>query len=163
MRAPQQIANHKVMEIASLLVPLQAGQLLLPNVSVAEIIPIAQVTSVSGSPVWFLGTFVWREQKIPLLSFESMNGENKSGLHNRARFAVLNNTGLSSDLPFMAIVTQGLPRLARVNEEEISAHESDDLKPFEMMHVSWAGEEAVIPDIARMEQAVLDYWNAETN
>lgn len=155
MRAPQRI-EKKIQEVASLLMPLHDCLLLLPNVSVAEIVPITQVTSVSGAPEWYLGDCLWREQKVPLLSFEVLNGDPKGSTSNRARFAVLNCTGISDDLPFIAIVTQGLPRLARVNEEEIREREGDK-KPFELMYVSWAGEDAVIPDISRMEQALLDY------
>lgn len=157
MKAPQRIESQKVLEIASLLIPLQGYQVLLPNVSVAEIIPIAQSNPVNNAPLWYLGNIIWREQNIPLVSFEAMNDEAKSGLHNRARFAVLNTTGISNDLPFMAIVAQGLPRLARVSEEEISTQESEDLKAFVMMHVSWAGEDAIIPALGKMEQAILDY------
>jgi chemosensory pili system protein ChpC len=157
MRAPQRIQNQKIQEIASLLIPVQGYQLLLPNVSVAEIVPVAQVTPMSGAPAWHLGTCIWREQEVPLLSFELLNGEAKPGMNSRARFAVLNSTGISEDLPFIALITQGLPRLARVTEEEIATQEHPDTKPFELMQVSWAGEEAVIPDIAAIERALLEY------
>jgi chemosensory pili system protein ChpC len=155
MRAPQRI-EKKIQEVASLLVPLNDCLLLLPNVSVAEIVPITQVLPVSDAPNWYLGDCIWREQKVPVLSFETLNSDPKGGTSSRARFAVLNSTGISDDLPFLAIVTQGLPRLARVNEEEIREREGDK-KPFELMYVSWAGEDAVIPDVSRMEQALLDY------
>ena len=52
---------------------------------------------------------------------------------------------------------QGIPRLARVTEDEIQQLESStDKKPFELMRVSLAGEEAVVPDIEGMEKAYLD-------
>jgi chemosensory pili system protein ChpC len=156
MRAPQRI-DKKVEEIASLLVPLQNRVLLLPNVSVAEIVPVTQVSPVEGAPAWYLGNCFWREQTIPLISFELINGEAKAGVGSRSRFAVLNTTGLNASLPFIAILTQGLPRLARVTEEEITQREDAELQPYELMHISWAGEEAVIPDITAMEQTFLQY------
>lgn len=155
MRAPHRIQVKQVQEIASLLIPLRDCQVLLPNVSVAEIVPVSQVVPVNGAPEWYLGNCIWREQKVPVISFEAINGEEKAIVNQRTRFAVLNSTGLSDDLPFMAIVTQGIPRLARVNEEEISRRE-EDCKPFELMCVSWAGEDAIIPDLGRLEQAFLD-------
>ncbi len=156
MRAPQRI-EKKIQEVASLLVPLQGRMLLVPNVTVAEIVPVSQVTPIQGAPDWYLGNCVWREQTIPLLSFEVLNGEMKPNVGSRSRFAVLNTTGLNESLGFIAIVTQGIPRLARVNEEEITEREDADNKPYELMHVSWAGEEAVIPNVAAMEQTFLDY------
>ncbi len=160
MRAPQRI-EKKIEEVASLLIPLQGRMLLAPNVTVAEIVPVSQVIPVQDAPAWYLGNCSWREQTIPLLSFEVMNGEEKPGVVSRSRFAVINTTGLHDALPFIAILTQGLPRLARVTEEEITEREDADKKPFELMHVSWAGEEAVIPDIEAMERTFLDYLHLE--
>jgi chemosensory pili system protein ChpC len=156
MRAPQRI-EQKAQEVASLLIPIQGRLLLAPNVTVAEIVPVSQVIPVENAPVWYLGNCSWREQTIPLLSFEVMNGEEKPGVAQRSRFAVINTTGVNESLPFIAILTQGLPRLARVTEEEITEREDADNKAFELMHVSWAGEEAVIPNVEAMERAFLDY------
>lgn len=160
MRAPQRI-EKKIEEVASLLIPLQGRMLLIPNVTVAEIVPMSQVIPVQDAPAWYLGNCSWREQTIPLLSFEVMNGEEKPGVASRSRFAVLNTTGQHDSLPFIAILTQGLPRLARVTEEEITAREEAEAKPYELMHVSWAGEEAVIPHVEAMERAFLDYLHLE--
>lgn len=161
MKASPALENMKVQEIASLLIPMQGYQLLLPNVSVAEIVPVSQVTSVQDAPAWYLGTCSWREQEVPLLSLEALNDEPKGEAHARARFAVLNSTGTSDDLPFIAIVCQGLPRLARVSEEEITPHEHDEPKTYQLMQVSWAGEEAIIPDLPRIERAVLEYLRGQ--
>lgn len=160
MRAPQRI-EKKVQEVASLLIPIQGRLLLAPNVTVAEIVPVSQVIPVADAPAWYLGNCSWREQTIPLLSFEVLNGEDKPGVASRSRFAVLNTTGVNESLPFIAILTQGLPRLARVTEEEITEREDADNKPYELMHVSWAGEEAVIPHVEAMERAFLDYLHVD--
>ncbi len=160
MRAPQRI-EKKIEEVASLLIPLQGRMLLAPNVTVAEIVPVSQVIPVQDAPAWYLGNCSWREQTIPLLSFEVMNGEENPGVVSRSRFAVINTTGLHDALPFIAILTQGLPRLARVTEEEITEREDADKKPFELMHVSWAGEEAVIPNVEAMERAFLEYLHLD--
>jgi len=74
------------------------------------------------------------------------------------RLAVLNSTGVHDDLPFIALMTRGLPRLARVNEEEITSRDQDERKALDLLAVSWAGEDAVIPDIQALEKSVLEYW-----
>ncbi|MFO1389489.1 chemotaxis protein CheW [Cellvibrio sp.] len=160
MRAPKRLEQTKIQEVASLLIPLQGQTILLPNVTVAEIIPAAPIQHVENAPLWYLGNFHWRELTVPLLSLEALNGEATPNIHNRARFAVLNTTGLHSDLPFISILTQGLPRLARVSEDEISAREDAENRRYDLMHVSWAGEYTLIPDITAMEQTFLDYLHS---
>jgi chemosensory pili system protein ChpC len=157
MRAPKRIENKKIQEVASLLIPLQGQSILLPNVTVAEIIPSAPVQPIENAPQWYLGNFQWRELTVPLLSLEALNGDAASGIHSRARFAVLNTTGLHNDLPFIAILTQGLPRLARVSEDEISEREDAENRQYDLMHVSWAGEYTLIPNIGAIEQTFLEY------
>ncbi len=160
MRAPKRIENNKIQEVASLLIPLQGQTILLPNVTVAEIIPAAPVQHIENAPLWYLGNFQWRELTVPLLSLEALNGEAVPSIHSRARFAVLNTTGLHGDLPFIAILTQGLPRLARVSEDEISVREDAENRRYDLMHVSWAGEYTLIPDVAAIEQTFLDYLHS---
>lgn len=160
MRAPKRIEQKKIQEVASLLIPLQGHTILLPNVTVAEIIPSSPVQPIENSPQWYLGNFQWRELTVPLLSFEALNGEAVPAIHARARFAVLNTTGLHNDLPFIAILTQGLPRLARVSEDEISAREDSENRRYDLMHVSWAGEYTLIPDVTAMEQTFLEYLHS---
>lgn len=160
MQAPKRIEQKKIQEVASLLIPLQGQSILLPNVTVAEIIPPAPVQPIENSPLWYLGNFQWRELTVPLLSLEALNGEATPGVHGRARFAVLNTTGLHNDLPFIAILTQGLPRLARVSEDEISVREDAENRRYDLMHVSWAGEYTLIPDVTAMEQTFLEYLHS---
>lgn len=160
MRAPQRIEPKKIQEVASLLIPLQGQSILLPNVTVAEIIPVSQVQPVENAPAWYLGNFQWRELTVPLLALEALNGEAVPQIHSRARFAVLNTTGLHGDLAFIALLTQGLPRLARVSEDEISEREDAENRAYDLMHVSWAGEYTLIPDITAIEQRFLDYLHS---
>lgn len=158
MPAPQRLEQQKkVQEIASLLIPLQGQTILLPNVTVAEIVPTSAIQPIQDAPHWYLGNCVWRELTVPVLSIEAINGETVPPVHSRARFAVLNTTGINENLPFIAVLTQGLPRLARVNEEEIREREDAENRIADLMHVSWAGEFTVIPNVPAIEQTFLAY------
>lgn len=156
MSLPEQIENQNPDEVACLMVPVTGRMLLMPSVSVAEMVPFTAVSPIANSPDWLLGHYYWREQQVPLLSFEQINGEPRPDLHGQCRVAVLNNTGQSESLPFIGIMTQGIPRLARVVESEIQYLENADIKPYEQMQVSIAGEDAFIPNISALEKAYLD-------
>ncbi|MBE8718962.1 chemotaxis protein CheW [Cellvibrio polysaccharolyticus] len=155
---PQRIEQKKVQEVASLLIPLAGLSLLLPNVTVAEIVPLPDMVPVEQVPDWYLGDCLWREQRIPVVSFERLNQAALPQVQRTARLAVLNATGVHEELPFIAVLTSGLPRLARVTEEELSVRDGVAAKTFDLLNVSWAGESAVIPDITAMEHILLPWW-----
>lgn len=156
MSAQQHIESGQMEEVASLLVPLTEKTLLMPNVTVAEIVPVGEISPVDNAPDWLLGELLWRDLSVPLLSFEVLNGYPAPALTSRSRVAVLNTTGIDAELGFIAIVTQGLPRLARVTPSEIVERDADKDEYDEML-VSWAGEAAVIPAVGKLEQVYLDY------
>jgi len=146
-------------EVSSLLIPLVGRHLLVPAVTVAEMVPFRKPERDPEAPDWYLGDIIWREERIPLVSLEVLCGEAMPAYDGSSRIAVLNNAGVDESLSFLALATQGIPRLSRVKAEEIHEVEGAALKPFDLMHVSHAGETLVIPDVAGLEQAFIDYRN----
>jgi chemosensory pili system protein ChpC len=144
-----------VSQLATLLIPVGGKQLVLPNVTVAEIIPYTEPTSLSDMPSWFLGTISWRNIDIPLVSFEAINEEPFVGQNQHRRIAVLNGLVDSERLPFCALVTEGVPRLMRVLSDEIANEDGAALGPAELTKVFVSGERAVIPDVDFIQEKVL--------
>ena len=141
-------------ELATLLIPVSGRQLILPNVTVAEIIPFVEPQLEDDVPTWFLGRFTWRSQQIPLISFEAINEEPFLSQHRQRRIAVLN--GLVGDqLPFCGIVTEGAPRLMRVMPDEIVNDESQSVGPAEIARVVVSGEPAAIPNVEFIQQQMI--------
>jgi chemosensory pili system protein ChpC len=160
MTAQKKIESREVSEVSSLLIPLAGRQVLVPAVTVAEMIPFRKPEHDPDTPDWYLGDIVWREQRIPLISLEVLCGEAMPSYSNRCRIAVLNNAGVDDSLSFLGLATQGIPRLSRVKADEVHELENVPLKRFDLMHVSHAGEDLVIPDVVALEQAFVDYQNS---
>jgi len=156
MKAQESIESQQASELASLLIPLQGSLLLVPNVSLAEIVPPGRIDTVAGSPDWYLGDYQWRDLSIPLLSFECLQAGVQPRQSDRARVAIFNTTGVTDQINFFSLMTQGLPRLARVTPDELQVRDGER-RSYEQMRVNWAGEAAVIPDLPALEEVVLNY------
>lgn len=148
-------------EIPSLLVPMANVKLVLPTVSVAEMIPYQapqarQTVVVDSIPDWYLGNLNWRGVTVPMLSYEQLNGEAAPEILPHSQILILNNTGVDARLPFVCMPTQGIPRLSRIAANEISENTEAFLKEFDQMHVYVAGEQAIIPDVGKLERACVD-------
>jgi chemosensory pili system protein ChpC len=145
-------------DIRGMLLQVQDKLLLLPGVSVAEIVNYSQPECPDGAPDWFLGYMVWRKLAVPLLSFELLNGQAVTASTETPRIAVLNNTGVNEALPFVAIVIQGIPRLVRILPKDISEAEDISLSPAELAAMRLVtGETVMVPDVSVLEKAVGQY------
>ena len=150
------VTQDGVSEVASLLIPLHDKQLILPNVTVAEIIPYRAPTAISDNAEWLLGQLEWRNVQIPVISYELLNGAGVPPLDG-ARLAVINGTCENQSLPFYAILIQSIPKLAHIKEEDIVSVEAMHSGPYDQMTVSLDGEQATIPNLEMIENELLRY------
>lgn len=150
------ITQDGITEVSSLLIPLHEKQLLLPNVTVAEIIPYREPSLISEHASWLLGQLEWRNIHIPVLCYEALSGGIVSPTEG-ARIAVVNGSGQYSNLPFYAILIQGIPKLTHVKESDIVTVEAMHSGPYDKMAVSLFDEQAMIPDLEMIENELLRY------
>jgi len=142
--------------ISCLYLPIDGGNLLLPNVSVAEVIEYVVPERKVDGPEYYLGHIQWRGTSVPLLSYERANGNDKAPPSTLARIAVLNSVGTDNKkLPFISVVTQGLPRLVKVSTDIIQ-NSAESSFPAEKCKTTVEGESAVIPDLSFLESLAID-------
>jgi chemosensory pili system protein ChpC len=74
---------------------------------------------------------------------------------NRGRIVVLNTIGdHHKEVPFMALVTQGIPSQARLAEDQVKKLEGEP-GPADLMQVEVEGEHAWIPNLEFLESLVV--------
>lgn len=140
--------------IACLLTPVTGKQLLLPNVTVAEVVPAGELQPPpAGAPDWHLGFVIWREQRIPVVAFEALNGEGAP--REVERVAIVSGISAQRDLPFYGLVVQGIPSSAKVKIAQLEDLEGAPTGPMEFLKVRYLGELAVIPDLDALEAKLL--------
>ena len=143
--------------IASLYLPVSNKQLLLPNVSVAEVVAYQAPKKLDEAPDYFLGTVSWRGIDIPVVSYELANGLKLNETSSTARIAVINTIGEHKNtLPFFAIITQGIPRLVKVSDDIIKkTKQKKGAADAALIKVD--GEDATIPNLDYLESLVHSY------
>jgi len=148
--------NDNSQTLACVMIPMRGRQLLLPNVSVAEVVDFSSVTTEAGTDDVLVGYLDWRGQKLPVLSYDAANGGDASVPGNsRGRIVVLNTIGDNhSRLPFMALVTQGIPSQTRLSENQIRRLEGET-GPADLMQVDVEGDTAWIPNLEYLESLAL--------
>ena len=149
-------------EIRCVLVPAGDLRLLLPNATVAEVITQPTPEPVEGAPDWLLGRIAWRGWRVPLVAFARLAEAGEGDPELAVRVAVLKALGGDPELPFLAVLTQGFPRLTTLNAELIiPTHDGTALPPGVRAQVLVRDDMAVIPDLEMIERELAGLLAAE--
>jgi len=137
--------------VRSLFIPVAGANLVLPNAAVAEVVPYSEPEAVANSPDWLLGKMSWRNQIIPLISFEVAAGGAMPGPGARSRITVLNGITGNPKLPFYAVLTQDIPRLMKIDNSVIAPGSDSMAATAVLTNVMVNGEPAQIPNLDALE------------
>ena len=141
-------------EIRAVLMPIGEAQVLLPNATLAEVISYRDPRPLEQSPEWMIGQIEWRQVSVPVVSLAAALGLRTESLGHRSRIAVCNTLGTDSQLPFIGIAVDSIPRLTRVNGGNVEGREVADESTLVLKRVKVAGEDALIPDLDELERMV---------
>jgi len=147
-------ADNKQDQVDCLLVPLKDRNLIVPNVSVAEVIPFSHLLTTNASTDWILGRLDWRGTLVPALCYELLNGQPAPAPNPDARFIIVNGMNENPQMPFYAILVQGIPRLMHIGENDLQEVEAMGMGRFDKIAVSIEGVTAMIPDLDSIELQV---------
>ncbi len=137
-----------------LLISLQGVKILLPNTAVAEVIGYTTPETIENAPEWMLGNITWRDENVPLLSFEQLSGMGERE-HVVNRIAVLNTLNGNPHVPYIALPIQSIPQLRLIQESSIVLTEKDEQTDGVAASIDFFGESVLIPDLDTLEQRVL--------
>lgn len=144
-------------QVDCLLIPLKDKNLILPNVAVAEIVPFSHLLTTASSVDWMLGRIDWRGVPIPVLCYEMLCQQSAPAPNPNARFAIINGVGNHQQMPFYAMLVQGIPRLIHVDKEEIQAVDAMNMGQFDQAAVTIGRDPAIIPDLDLVEQELINH------
>jgi chemosensory pili system protein ChpC len=135
-----------------LLIPIEDGSLLVPNAVIREVLRHGVPRPTGEGRAWFLGTVLWRERAIPLVSFEELIERPYHGDAERRRVVVCAGITARSNLPFYGVAASGMPRLLVVDAGSIAVDVSPHVADAAVLsHVLVSDSPAVIPNLDVVE------------
>jgi len=143
-------------ELPVFVMALQKSSILIPNASVAEIIPYEPLQRVPETPDWFLGFLGWRGVQVAVTSLEMLTQKRASFSLvsvSSASIVILRALSGEDDFKYLAIVAQALPRLVRIKEGELF-DTGEDVEKTELIRARYGDEVIAIPDIDYLESEI---------
>ncbi|MBP8111190.1 MAG: hypothetical protein RJA86_114 [Pseudomonadota bacterium] len=136
------------------LLPLWQKKLLLPSSTMLEVISATEMKiAKKGKKSTVLGHVKWEDQQIPVVSFETLNGD--AAPPAPQQLAIIFGVGLNEKLPHYAIALQSEPVMVKVKIAQLEDLEKATVGPMEYLQVRYENTLVIIPDLDAVEAKIL--------
>ena len=146
----EQATSATTGEATCVLIPVGAQMLLLPNVTVAEILAWRRIKAFDGQPDWCAGLLGWRGQNLPVVRFPVLNDMADADIEQGRCILAMNRVRSPRGPAFYGLVASGLPRLVHLSSADV-VNNRVGLGPAESASVKVGTEVAVIPSLELIE------------
>lgn len=141
-------------EIRSIVAPLLNGHILLPNVAVAELMGFVLPEPLKKAPEWILGELIWHGWQVPIVTLEPLiDKSHGNAVTSKARIMVIKTLGESTQVNYIGVIIQGLPRLRKVTTDSLVEKEGE-LPDIVFSKVTIDELDAIIPDLGSLTRLV---------
>jgi len=145
-------------ELYSLLIPLRSERLLVPRMCVAEVIAFADAAKSrdDAAPDWYLGAIEWNNRRLPVVTFDTQQGDERKSKRTRTRVVVFHAITPELKGGYYGILTQGFPQLVRVNGDVLGLDTEQPVPPGfpALCRARMIHEYPLIPDVERLEKMI---------
>jgi chemosensory pili system protein ChpC len=140
--------------IPCMLIPLQKYFFLLPNSTIAEVIPMPQLATVPDKPDFWLGEYNWHDRLLPVINVEALLKSKSIDVSAANKLCILHSINDTSDLPVYALPCYGVPQLINLNESALLMAKDAEESDFLLFQLPIGNKLAYIPNLDSIEIAL---------
>jgi len=142
-------------ELRTILAPMSEDYVMLPNSVVGEILNFNSPQPFKQGPAWLLGEIAWHGWQVPVINYERLIRDNGiTTITSKSRILIVKTLGESTQVNYLGLLIQGLPRLKKVSESTLKETQTGDLPETVFARVSIDGLQAVIPELGDLTRIV---------
>ena len=130
-----------------MLLPLSSINLLVPNSAVAEVVGYSTPKTLPDCSEWFPGVVLWRGVYVPVVSLEEMCLLDTAIVGPRSRVAIIYNPERDTELPYLGIHIQDIPRAYLAESDKMESGSDDGLGQYLLSNVDEDHFARAIPNL----------------
>ncbi|MDC9725299.1 MAG: chemotaxis protein CheW [Gammaproteobacteria bacterium] len=140
--------------VPCMLIPLQQHYLLLPNSTIAEVIPMPRLSSANDKPNYWVGECNWHEKRLPVIDLESLVENEDYDMVDAHKLCVLHGINNNVDVNTYALPCYGIPQLIHLNESALKLAQDSETSDFLHYKIQIGKKEAYIPNLDKIEETL---------
>ena len=136
------------------LIPLQNHYLLLPNTTIAEVLPMPKLDTAINKPNYWLGQYDWQSENLPVIDLESLIENTQLDTSTAAKLCIVRGINTSSDIQTYALPCYGMPQLILLNESALNIVEDPDGSEYTHCKIQIGNKVTYIPNLDMVETII---------
>ena len=138
--------------VPCMIIPLQHHYLLLPNSTLAEVIPAPRLIHTdSFKPSCWIGQCDWQSQIIPIIDLESLVEGNDPNTNNASKLCVLRGINTAANVGVYGLPCYGVPQLIHLTESVLKSATDAIESDFVHYQIQIGNKVAYIPNLDAIE------------
>ena len=148
------MADNAIDFIPCMLIPLQQHYLLLPNATIAEVIPMPRLDFSDNKPDYWVGHHDWNASQLPVIDLESLVEGLPSDSADANKLCILHGINATANINVYALPCYGSPQLIHLNESALKL--AQDTQDSEFLHcqIQIGNKIAYIPNLDTIEMTI---------
>lgn len=143
--------------LSCVILPLRhTGGILMPASALVEVIDNENLNVVVDLQAGVLGKMQWKNTAIPLVSYEAAAGLVQAAFNTETRAVVLRIAIDDTNLDYVAMAINGVPKVIELSQAQIKAVPADDDidNPLSEARVQVDGQLLWVPDMTAITQHI---------
>jgi len=138
--------------VPCMIIPLQHHYLLLPNSTLAEVIPLPRVIHVDDAkPSYWIGQCDWQSQTIPIIDLEGLIENKPSNTSDANKLCVLRGINTSANVSIYGLPCYGVPQLIHLTESALKLAKNILESDYVHYQIQVGNKIAYIPNLDAIE------------
>ena len=137
--------------IPCMLIPLQQHYLLLPNSTIAEVIPMPRVSTITDKPDYWVGQCAWHSLQLPVIDIESLVENESYDVSDANKLCVIHGINSTVNLSVYALPCYGVPQLIHLNESVLKQAQETEDSDYIHYQIQIGNQVAYIPNLDAVE------------
>lgn len=148
------MADNSFDFIPCMLIPLQQHYLLLPNSTIAEVIPMPRLREVENKADYWVGQCDWHSWQLPVIDLESLVESESYDISDANKLCVLQGINTNAAVSVYALPCYGVPQLIHLNESALKLAQDTSESDYLHYQIQIGNKVAYIPNLDKIESTL---------
>lgn len=140
--------------IPCVLIPLKSHYLMLPNTTIAEVIPLPKLKPSNLNSPFGIGEYDWQNHALPVIDLDSLIEDKPSACDDATKLCIVRGINIETAVNGYALPCYGAPQLIHLTEAALKVIDTPEQSDYIHCQLQIGNKIAYIPNLDAIESVI---------